>query len=231
MSTFETRKGSHISEQFDHDLRLVSSHMMEMGGLVEEQVASAINALINVDAEAARQVIERDVIINRMETSVDNECTNIIARRQPAASDLRLVISISKAVADLERIGDEAKRIAKMAVSLSEGGGTTQGFVEVRHIGQMVRHMVHESLDAFVRMDTEDAAALATRDIEVDREYASAMREMMTYMMEDPRMISRAMNVIWALRSLERIGDHALNIAEQVVYTVSGKDVRHAPLA
>lgn len=226
--TFQEKKGNHISEQFDNDLRKVTSHMMEMGGLVEQQVERAITALIEGDTQGADLIIERDQAINNMEIVIDEECTNIIARRQPAAGDLRLVISISKTVADLERIGDEARRIAKMALSLSGDSAAPRGYVEVRHIGMMVKQMVHDALDAFVRLDIDAAVAVATKDKEVDREYGSAMRELVTYMMEDPRTIGRVMDVIWALRSLERIGDHARNIGEHVVYTVLGRDVRHA---
>lgn len=227
--TLQDKKGNHISEQFDNDLRKVTSHMMEMGGLVEQQVERAIIALVEGDSERADQIIERDKSINNMEIVIDEECTNIIARRQPAARDLRFVISISKTVADLERIGDEASRIAKMALSLSGSDGQApRGYVEVRHIGNMVKQMVHDALDAFIRRDVDAAIKVAGRDKEVDLEYGSAMRELVTYMMEDPRTIGRVMDVIWALRSLERIGDHARNIAEHVVYNVLGHDVRHA---
>ncbi len=230
--TFQDHKGSHISEQFDNDLRKVTSHMMEMGGIVEQQVERAITALVEGDSDGADQIIERDKAVNNMEIVIDEECTNIIARRQPAAGDLRLVVSISKTVADLERIGDEASRIAKMALSLSGGDGDSpRGYVEVRHIGNMVKQMVHDALDAFIRLDVDAAVAVAGKDKEVDREYGSAMRELVTYMMEDPRTIGRVMDVIWSLRALERIGDHARNIAEHVVYTVLGRDVRHSSVS
>jgi phosphate transport system protein len=230
--TFQDHKGNHISEQFDNDLRKVTSHMMEMGGIVEQQVERAIAALVEGDSEGADKIIERDKSVNNMEIVIDEECTNIIARRQPAAGDLRLVVSISKTVADLERIGDEASRIAKMALSLSNSDGDSpRGYVEVRHIGNMVKQMVHDALDAFIRLDIEAAVSVAGKDKEVDREYGSAMRELVTYMMEDPRTIGRVMDVIWSLRALERIGDHARNIAEHVVYTVLGRDVRHASIS
>jgi phosphate transport system protein len=228
--TFQEKKGNHISEQFDNDLRKVTAHMMEMGGLVEQQVERAVLALIEGDVAGADEIIEGDKAINNMEILIDEECTNIIARRQPAAGDLRLVISISKTVADLERIGDEARRIAKMALMQAEHSASPRGYLEVRHIGTMVRQMVHDALDAFIRLDTEMAINVATKDKEVDREYASALRELMTYMMEDPRTIGRVMDVIWVLRSLERIGDHSRNICEHVVYTVMGRDVRHASI-
>ena len=154
----------------------------------------------------------------------------ILARRQPAASDLRLVISISKSVIDLERIGDEASKIARRAIQLCEEGSAPRGYVEVRHIGDQVRRMVRDSLDAFARFDAQLALSVAQYDKTVDREYKTALRELATYMMEDPRSISRVLNIIWALRSLERIGDHARNIAELVIYLVRGTDVRHLGL-
>jgi len=218
--TFQDKKGNHISEQFDNDLSKVTSHMMEMGGLVEQQVERAITALIEGDTEGADLIIERDLAINNMEIVIDEECTNIIARRQPAAGDLRLVISISKTVADLERIGDEARRIAKMALSLGGDSASPRGYVEVRHIGMMVKQMVHDALDAFIRQDVDAALAVANKDKEVDREYASAMRELVTYMMEDPRTIGRVMYVICALRSLERIGFFFNDTATTEIYTV-----------
>ena len=154
----------------------------------------------------------------------------MLARRQPAASDLRLIISISKSVIDLERIGDESTKIAKRAILLSEEGEAPKGYVEIRHIGDQVRKMVQDALDAFARFDADLALAVAQHDKTVDREYKTALRELVTYMMEDPRSISRVLNVIWALRSLERIGDHARNIAELVIYLVRGTDVRHIGL-
>jgi phosphate transport system protein len=166
-----------------------------------------------------------------MERDIDEECVRILARRQPAASDLRLIISISKSVIDLERIGDEATKIAKRAIDLCEEGQAPRGYVEIRHIGEQVRKMVQEALDAFARFDADLALSVAQYDKIVDREYKSALRELATYMMEDPRSISRVLSVIWALRSLERIGDHARNIAELVIYLVRGTDVRHTGLA
>jgi phosphate transport system protein len=220
----------HISAQFNAELEEVRSHLLAMGGLVEKQVNDAVTALVEADSGLAMQVRESDTQINQMERNIDEECVRILARRQPAASDLRLIISISKSVIDLERIGDEATKIAKRAILLCEDGEAPRGYVEVRHIGDQVRKMVQEALDAFARFDADLALSVAQYDKIIDREYKSALRELVTYMMEDPRSISRVLNVIWALRSLERIGDHARNIAELVIYLVRGTDVRHMGL-
>jgi phosphate transport system protein len=220
----------HISQQFNTELEEVRSHLLAMGGLVEKQVSDAVSALINADSGLAQQVREIDDQIDMMERNIDEECLRILARRQPAASDLRLIISISKSVIDLERIGDESSKIARRAIELCEDGEAPRGYVEVRHIGEQVRKMVQEALDAFARFDAELALSVAQYDKIVDREYKTAIRELATYMMEDPRAISRVLSVIWALRSLERIGDHARNIAELVIYLVRGTDVRHLGL-
>ncbi len=221
----------HISQQFNAELEEVRSHLLAMGGLVEKQVSDAVNALIEADSGLAQQVRDADQQINEMERNIDEECVRILARRQPAASDLRLIISISKSVIDLERIGDEATKIARRAIQLCEEGEAPRGYVEVRHIGEQVRKMVQESLDAFARFDADLALSVAQYDKTVDREYKTALRELVTFMMEDPRSISRVLSVIWALRSLERIGDHARNIAELVIYLVRGTNVRHLGLA
>lgn len=220
----------HISQQFNIDLDEVKTHLLEMGGFVERQVNSAIEALIKGDSASAQEVRDNDHSINYMEVSIDEECARILARRQPAASDLRLILTISKANTDLERIGDEASKIARQAIQLSEQGQPPKGYFEIRHIGDHVREMVRNSLDAFARLDAELALNVAREDKSVDREYQTAFREMVTYMMEDPRSITRVLNMLWILRSLERIGDHARNIAEYVIYLVKGKDVRHVGL-
>jgi len=206
------------------------SFIFWLGGLVEKQVNDAVTSLIEADSGLAQQVREIDDQINQMERNIDEECVRILARRQPAASDLRLIISISKSVIDLERIGDEATKIAKRTILLSEEGEAPRGYVEVRHIGDQVRKMVQEALDAFARFDADLALSVAQYDKTVDREYKTALRELVTFMMEDPRSISRVLSVIWVLRSLERIGDHARNIAEMVIYLVRGTDVRHLGL-
>lgn len=225
-----TVHGGHISEQYNQELEEVKNHLMEMGGLVEQQVTDAVTALVEGNVAQAGDVIKRDTTINEMEVTIDEECTIILARRQPAASDLRLVMAIIKAITDLERIGDEASKVAKFAVELEDAGGSPQGYIEIRHISEKVTRMINSALDAFARLDAEAALAVARRDKTVDAEYASAMRSLVTYMMEDPRSITQVLNVIWSLRALERIGDHARNIAEHVVYMVIGKDVRHMGL-
>lgn len=220
----------HISRQFNEDLEEIKTSMLEMGGLVEKQVSDAIRALEDADSGLAERVIEVESRIDEMEMEIDETCITLIARRQPAATDLRLVIAVTKTIRDLERIGDEAQKIAKMAIKLSEEGNAPRGYMEVRHIGNCVRKMLDDSLDAFSRFDAEAAIATMHADREVDRDYKTALREMITYMMEDPRSISRSMNILWALKSLERVGDHAKNICEQVVYLVQGRDIRHKKL-
>ncbi|WP_422447711.1 MULTISPECIES: phosphate signaling complex protein PhoU [unclassified Endozoicomonas] len=220
----------HISQQFNHELEELRNNLLSMGGTVEKQVSDAIESLINADSDLAIVVCEKDTDINFMETSIDQECSRILARRQPAASDLRLVLACTKVATDLERIGDEAAKIARFAIKLSEQGEAPKGYIETRHIGSHVRQMTQDALNAFARFDAEQALAVAKEDKAVDREYKSATRELVTYMMEDPRSITRVLNIMWVLRSLERIGDHARNIAEHVIYLVKGKDVRHIGL-
>lgn len=220
----------HISQQFNADLEEIKNNLLEMGGMVEKQLSDAIDAIINADSGLGALVREDDAAINAMEMQIDEECNRILARRQPAASDLRLVLSIIKAVNDLERIGDESAKIARLAIELTEQGESSKGYVEIRHIGEHVRRMVSMALDAFARYDIDAALSVAREDASVDLEYSSAMREMITYMIEDPRSITRVLNVVWALRALERVGDHAKNIAEHVIYLVKGTDVRHLGL-
>lgn len=217
----------HISSQFNENLQDVNTQFMSMGGLVEQQVTNAIHALLETNAALALKVQFEDQAVNRFETQIDEALTLILARRQPAASDLRMVIAISKANTDLERMGDEAAKIARIAQTLAEEGESPRGYTETRHIGNQVRLMIHDALDAFARLDADQALRVMQADADIDREYQSATRTLMTYMMEDPRHISRVINVLWVLRSLERIGDHARNIAEQVIYMVKGMDVRH----
>ena len=222
-----THFGQHSSSQFNEELASIRSHLMEMGGLVEKQVIDALQSLLQADSELAEKVLDTDDKVDDLEKLIDEECARVLALRQPAASDLRMIIAVSKTVSDLERVGDESAKIARMAIQLAEEGESPRGYVEVRHIGNHVRTMLRDSLDAFARFDTDKAVEVAAEDNEVDLEYRSAMRSLVTFMMEDPRAISRVLNIIWSLRALERIGDHARNIAEQVIYLVKGKDVRH----
>lgn len=225
-----TSFGQHISHQFDAELEDVRQRVMAMGGLVEQQIADSVTALIDGRGDLAAEVEEGDVKVNTFEVHIDEECSRILARRQPTASDLRLVVAIIKTITDLERIGDEAERIARMANSLSKEPPPRNAFHEIEHLGNHVRTMVGEALDAFARMDSRAALTVAQEDAKVDREYEAIMRQCITFMMEDPRTIRRVMEIIWAVRSLERIGDHARNIAEYVIYFVEGKDVRHISL-
>jgi len=220
----------HISQRFDDELDAVKSQLTEMGGIVEKQVSDAIASLLDADALLAEKVVKKDKSINTLEVSIDEDCALILARRQPAARDLRLVLSIIKTTTDLERIGDEADKMATQAINLAEEGKAPHGYVEIRHIGQHVSKMLSQALDCFVRQDVELALRVAQEDKAVDLEYGTALRAMMTYMIEDPRSITRVMSIMWSLRALDRIGDHARNIAEHVIYLVKGDDVRHLGL-
>ena len=220
----------HISGKFNEELESLRNHMLEMGGKVERQLSAALDALVQRDSGEAELVVGRDSEVNAMEMAIDDECASILARRQPTASDLRLVVAIIKVNTDLERIGDEAAKVAKQTVRLAEEGASPSSFIEVRHIGNRVASMLHDALDAFARLDVDLAVEVVKGDTEVDKEYGSAMRSLVTFMMEDPRDIGVILNEMWALRSLERIGDHACNVAEHVVYLVRGLDVRHGSL-
>ena len=223
--------GQHISGQFNTELESLRNQLLAMGGQVEQQLTTALDALMKLDSGVAESIVRNDAEINQMEMTIDDECATIIARRQPTASDLRLVITIIKVNRDLERIGDEAAKVARQAVQLSEGGMSPSSFVEIRHIGALVGVLLRQSLDAFARLDVTKAIEVVRGDAEVDKEYGSAMRSLVTFMVEDPRNIGAILNEMWALRSLERIGDHACNIAEHVIYLVKGLDVRHGRLS
>ena len=220
----------HISRHFNEELENIKARMLQMGGLVENQLANALLAIEDKDSQLAEQVLLDEDVIDEMEVSIDEACTMILARRQPAASDLRLVLAVAKTVRDLERMGDEAAKIAKMAISLAEEGDGSEGFVELRHLGTAVKGMLSKTLDAFARFDAKSAIIVLQSDKQIDQDYKSALRELISCMMEDPRKISRALNVMWALRALERIGDHSKNVCEQVVFLVRGKDIRHSQL-
>lgn len=218
----------HISQQFNEELEDVRNQILVMGGLVERQLADAVSALTTNDYELAEQVHSRDNRVNTMEMSIDEECTRILARRQPAAGDLRLVVAVLKTATDLERVGDEAAKIGRIAMELAERNLVgSNGYLSIRHMGTQVQNMTRQALDAFARLDVQQAIRVARHDLSVDQEFESTMRQLVTFMMEDPRTISRVLHVMWAARSLERIGDHARNICEQVIYMVEGVDVRH----
>ena len=221
---------THISRQYNAELEDIRSLVLQMGGLVEQQIDQAIIALAKADIALAEDVVTNDYKVNKLEVTIDEECNQIIARRQPAAGDLRLVVAVIKTITDLERIGDEAEKIARMAVRLATEERPKNNYIEIQALGNHVRIMVHDALDAFARLDTVAALRVAREDTLVDKEYEGVMRQMITFMMEDPRTITRMLNVMWAARALERIGDHASNICEYVIYLVKGKDVRHTRL-
>jgi phosphate transport system protein len=217
----------HISEQFDQELAEIRDRFMEMGGLVEALVRDAATALVNHNGELAQQVRDRDARVNRLEVEIDELCVRTIARRQPAASDLRTLISIMKASTDLERIGDEAGRIAKMAIALSELPYPADQYRDFQHMAGLAELIVTRSLDAFARQDADRAIAVIGSDEPINQCYNTIVRDRVNSMHADATDIDRGMNVIWAARALERIGDHAKNISEYLVFQVRGEDVRH----
>ncbi len=220
----------HISQEFNEELESLKTNLMTMGGLVEKQISDAMNGLLGGNVELASQAVNLDTQTNDWDIVIDELCVKIIARRQPTAGDLRMVIAVNKASADLERIGDEAAKIGRHAVMLVNEGESPAGYAETRHISVLVRDMLNNALTAFARYDTELAYKVAKKDREVDEEYTSAMRSLATYMMEDPRSITRVMNIIWVLRSLERIGDHSQNICQHLIYLVKGVNVSHSSM-
>ena len=218
----------HISGQFNTELEAVRNNVLAMGGLVEQQLADALVAIHDQDMELARRIVETDLKVNSMEISIDEECTRIIAKRQPTASDLRLILMISKAVTDLERMGDVADKLARMVINNTSRSHPP--LVSLESMGRQAIKMLHDALDAFARMDVEAAIQLYHDDDKIDRQYESIIRELMTYMMEDPRTIPQVLEVLWAARSLERIGDRCQHISDYIIYCVKGKDVRHTKI-
>lgn len=220
----------HISQQFNSELEDLRNRVLSMGGVVEQQLSDALWAFSAVDSDSAAKVVLNDYRINAMEVAVDEECTQIIARRQPTASDLRLVMAVVKTITDLERMGDEIKRMSRFVMQLTSAHFRPGQLVEVEQLGKHVLEMLRNTMDAYARMDVEAALDVAREDVKVDQEYEAIMRQMMTYMMEDPRMIPATMDIIWCARALERIGDRCCNICEYIIYLVKGKDVRHTTL-
>lgn len=217
----------HISRQFDQELEDVRNHVLKMGGLVEMQLELAMKALANGDSQLGENVARDDYKVNSLEVQIDEECSRILARRQPTAGDLRLVVAVIKTITDLERIGDEAEKIGYLAAGLASTQRPANRYREIRHLGRHVQLMVHDSLNAFARLDANEAFSVAKRDEEVDDDYESILRQLITFMMEDPRTIRPLLSVMWVARALERIGDHAKNICEYVIYLAHGRDVRH----
>lgn len=220
----------HISRRFNEDLERVRSRVLAMGGFVEQQLAKAVTALVEGDSALGETVARDDYQVNGMEVAIDEECQRILATRAPAAGDLRVIVAIIKAITDLERMGDECEKIGYIASRLAAQERPADKYREVKHLGRVVEDMVHDALDAFARMDAEAALRVARQDRLVDEEYEAIQRQGITFMMEDPRNIRRALDTMWIVRALERIGDHAKNLCEYVIYMVHGKDVRHVRL-
>jgi phosphate transport system protein len=220
----------HTSRRFNEDLERVRTKVLAMGGFVEEQLSHALTALVEGDSALGKSVASQDYKVNGMEVSIDEECSRILATRAPAAGDLRMVVATIKTITDLERIGDECERIGNIAARLANTERPEDRYREVKHLGRTVQLMVHNMLDACARLDSTLALKTARNDRVVDEEYESIQRQCITFMMEDPRAIRRALEVMWVVRSLERIGDHAKNICEYIIYMVHGKDIRHTSL-
>jgi phosphate transport system protein len=223
----------HLSTQFDSELNALSSRVMELGGLVESQIRQAIYAVSEFSGDVARQVIETEDRVNQMEVEIDRELSSVIARRQPTARDLRLLMAISKITANLERVGDEARRIARMVLSILDKGGAARVLPasELRVSADLASAQLRKVLDAFARLDTTAAVAIMKGDDLLDKEFDGFVRKLITYMMEDPRTISSSLDLLFVAKAIERIGDHAKNIAEFIIYVVKGADVRHSPMA
>ncbi|MEL7310591.1 MAG: phosphate signaling complex protein PhoU [Pseudomonadota bacterium] len=217
----------HISKRFNKDLEDLRNNVLAMGGLVETQLAKAIEAIVSGNSELGLKVAHDDYKVNRFEVAIDEECSRILATRGPTASDLRLIVAIVKTITDLERIGDEAEKIGFLASKLATMDRPAGSYSELKTMGNQVSAMLQAAMDAFARLDAEAALKTVRDDEIVDENYEMIQRQCITFMMEDPRTIKRVMNVTWAARSLERIGDHAKNIGEYVIYMVHGKDVRH----
>jgi len=224
----------HLSTQFDAELSGISTRVLEMGGLVESQVAQAIYALTNFSGETASQVLAQEENVNAMEVEIDRDLSTIIARRQPTARDLRLLIAISKTIANLERVGDEAARVARTVQRLINSGVSSRMRLPVSDLAfesELAIKLLRKALDAFARLDIEKALEVLKQDDQIDREFEGLMRKLITFMMEDPRTISSSIDLVFVTKAIERVGDHAKNLAEVIIYVVKGTDVRHNPVA
>ncbi|MEQ1662093.1 MAG: phosphate signaling complex protein PhoU [Thiobacillus sp.] len=221
----------HTYKQFDTELESVRANVLKMGGLVEEQIQLAVEALIQGNLELADKVEANDHAVNALEVAIDEECIHIIARRQPTASDLRMVMMVVKTITDLERIGDEAAKIARMSRFIHKAERiSVPRFNEVKYMSDLVLDMLRKALDGFARLDATKAVDIARQDQQVDEEFRLNLRHLITYMMEDPRTISVFIDILFVAKAIERMGDHAKNMSEYVVYMVKGKDVRHTSL-
>ncbi|MGH8253430.1 MAG: phosphate signaling complex protein PhoU [Steroidobacteraceae bacterium] len=220
----------HTSRRYNEDLERVRSKVLAMGGLVEVQLDGALGSLIEGDSKLGQSIAKNDYQVNGMEVSIDEECSRILATRSPAAGDLRMIVATIKTITDLERIGDECEKIALIGARLAGEERPEDRYRAVKHLGRITQAMVHNALDAYARLDVELALSTARSDRIVDYEYEAIQRQTITFMMEDPRSIRRALDVMWVVRALERVGDHAKNVCEYVIYVVHGKDVRHTSL-
>lgn len=224
--------GQHISQEFDDELNAIRDKVLHMGGLVEQQLTGGMRALVERDGRLGNRIVSGDAAINTLEIEIDEECTRLIARRQPAASDLRVMVTMIKTITDLERIGDESGKLGRFAVELAENGGEIDRTMlyAVQNLGDHVGRMLHSSLDVLARMDAEGALEVANEESKIDYEYDAAIRQLVTYMMEDPRSIGSVLSLLWCARAMERVADHSRNICEYVVYMVKGTDIRHSDL-
>jgi phosphate transport system protein len=222
--------GQHISRQFNKEIEEVRSKVLQMGGIVEEQVGNAVRALVDGNVALAAEVVTNDYRVNALEVEIDEECTRIVALRQPAASDLRLVMAVIKTITDLERIGDEAKRVGRMVETELEGALDAEMRQELEHMGDLVRDMLRLVLDAFARTDVDTAILVGKADKKVDTRYVSIVRQLTTCMAADSKTIPAILNILWAARAMERMGDRCCNIAEYIFYLVHGRDIRHIAL-
>lgn len=223
----------HLSSQFDAELSDISSRVLEMGGIVESQVAQAVYALANFSGETAAQVLKQEARVNQMEMEIDRDLSGIIARRQPTARDLRLLIAVSKTIANLERIGDEASRIARVVQRLLNDGLSSRMRLpagDLQYEADLAIAQLRKALDAFARLDVGRALEVLKQDPQIDQEFEGLLRKLITYMMEDPRTISASIDLVFVAKAIERVGDHAKNLAEATIYIVKGTDVRHTPM-
>ena len=220
----------HISQKYNEDLEKLREQVMSMGGVVEEQLINSLKSLVDADIKLAKKVIEKDDKVNQIELEIDARCVEILALRQPTASDLRLILMVVKSITDLERIGDLSQSLARLSKKLVSKGFSTRYYAELQHIGRLAQKMLHSALDAFARLDAESAIETIGIENHIKRESTALSRQLITYMMEDPRSIKHTLRVLNAAKELERIGNHCENLCEYVVYLVKGEDIRYQNL-